>query len=105
MTTTPPATPVLTLTGTGPGSFTASWPAVPFASSYQLQRQLDTGVWVHDWEGSATSRQYARPHGIYRYQLRACNAVGCSAWTPTQTIVLSPPGGGQCPLPPCDIEP
>ena len=106
VTTTPPATPVLQLTLTSAGSqFTASWNSVAFASSYRLQEQLSNGTWVQAWEGTATSRTFSKAHGVYRYQLRACNAAGCSAWGATRTIVLEPPGGGGCPVHPCPIEP
>ncbi|WP_210412700.1 wall-associated protein [Luteimonas granuli] len=99
-----PTVPVLVLPATSPGSYTASWTSAPGATGYQLQERVLPGPWSTVYDGPATSRSFTKPYGIYRYQLRACNAAGCSAWT-AESIIVVEPGGGDCPVHPCDIEP
>lgn len=61
--------------------YTASWSASSTATRYEVQR-IQTGATVY----SGTALTYQLESGLdpydlqYSYQLRACNAAGCSAW-------------------------
>ena len=75
------------------GSFTISWGQVTTATSYTLQESVNNGAW--STVASPTAANYSRTgraNGSYKYQVRACNASGCSAWRASSTItVLMPP--------------
>lgn len=76
------------------GSFTISWAQVSTATSYRLQESVNNGAW--STIASPTAANYSRtgrPNGSYKYQVRACNASGCSAWraSSTLTVLLPPP--------------
>lgn len=61
--------------------YTASWSASSTATRYEVQR-IQTGATVY----SGTALTYQLESGLdpydlqYSYQVRACNAAGCSAW-------------------------
>lgn len=61
-------------------SYVLSWSAASTATRYEVQRTDGTGV----YSGTALSvtLEYGpSPYDMqYNYQLRACNAAGCSAW-------------------------
>lgn len=91
----PPAgVPTLTVPATGPnGSYPVSWTAVAAATKYQLQERLGTGSWstVHDAAGISKAIS-GKAAGSWGYQVRACNAGGCAAWSTVQTVnVVHPP--------------
>ncbi|WP_317930587.1 hypothetical protein [Halioxenophilus sp. WMMB6] len=75
------------------GSYTISWAAVSGATSYQLREQKDGGSWVLVHNGSAASKSLSgKTSGSYKYNVRACNAGGCSAdRTSGSFTVLLPP--------------
>lgn len=64
---------------------TVSWPAVAGASRYQMRRNGGSAATV--------SRPFVHAlpwGGTFRYEIRACNAGGCSAWSPATTVVAPP---------------
>lgn len=75
------------------GNFPLSWGSVATATSYQVQRSIDGGTFANVFSGAATGfSESALPNGTFRYQVRACNASGCSQYSPiATTIVLLPP--------------
>lgn len=76
------------------GSYSISWTSVATAASYTLQEQINGGAWSTVQSGSGTAwSAAAKSNGTYAYQVQACNAGGCSAWSATgTTVVLLPPG-------------
>ncbi|MBD8874360.1 hypothetical protein [Rhodanobacter sp. DHB23] len=75
------------------GSYSVSWSAVGTATSYTLQRSIDSGGWSTVQSSSATSwAASGQATGTYAYQVQACNASGCGPWSGTGTTnVLLPP--------------
>lgn len=93
----PPAgTPTLTVPPTGAnGAFSVSWTTVSGATGYQLQERQGTGAWATVQDDAATSRSITgKAAGDWSYQVRACNSVGCAAWSSPGTVtVVMPPTG------------
>jgi YD repeat-containing protein len=90
----PPATaPALSVPATSAtGSYTVSWGNVSTATSYTLQQSINGGGWSTVYSGSATSQAVnGEGNGTYAYQVRACNAGGCGAWSATATTVVTHP--------------
>ena len=88
----PPVTPSAI---TGPstdadGSFTVSWGSSSSATSYQLQRRVDSGGWASIQNASGTSRSESSiADGVWQYRVRACSAAGCSGWTGVKTVTVA----------------
>jgi YD repeat-containing protein len=86
------AGPIPTLTLTVPassstGSYTVSWNGVTSIVRYMLQERVNGGSWVTVQDGSATSKAISgKTNGDYGYQVRACNANRCGAWSATKTV-------------------
>ncbi len=76
------------------GSYTVSWNAASHATSYTLQRRINSGSWSTIQNTSARSRnESGLGNGTYSYRVRACNSAGCSAYSSTRTTtVLHKPG-------------
>ncbi len=76
------------------GSYTVSWNSASGASTYTLQRQLNSGAWTTIQNASAVSKaESGLGNGTYGYRVRACNSGGCSGYAATQTTtVLLVPG-------------
>ncbi|MEN5367431.1 RHS repeat protein [Stenotrophomonas sp. TWI273] len=80
-------------TNSGTGAYTVSWSTVAGSTRYEPQERLGDGAWTNisatTVESLAVSGKQTGSHG---YQVRACNAAGCSPWSNTvTTIVLLPP--------------
>jgi len=98
----PPTVPQYPLTLTSDSTnkvIGISWSAISTATSYQLQEVDPSGVDNVLAVGSATSTSVsATVSGTYRFNLKACNSGGCSAWSSWQsttiTIYTSTGGGG-----------
>ena len=74
------------------GAYTVSWSAVPSATRYTLQRRINSGSWSTLQDNGATSRaESGLSDASYGYRVRACNTVGCSAYSAVQTAVVSNP--------------
>ncbi|WP_199097675.1 RHS repeat protein [Dyella sp. ASV21] len=90
----PPATPSLSAPASNnTGSYTVSWSGVATAASYTLQEQVNGGSWATVQSNTATSwAPTGNANGSYAYQVQACNASGCSAWSAASIVtVLLPP--------------
>jgi len=73
------------------GNYTVSWGAVPLAASYTLQESSNGGAWTTISVGSATSVALSgRAGGSYVYQVQACASDGCSGWTTSATLGVTP---------------
>ncbi len=69
------------------GSFTVSWVAVPEATSYVVQQQLNGGTWVQVYSGSGTSvASSGLGNGTYGYRAQSCTAGTCTGWSATVTV-------------------
>ena len=99
-----PAAPTLT----GPAttqttrSYTVTWTSVATATSYQLQERTNGGAWSQVYNGAGTSMAFSgKSNNSYGYQVKACSAKGCGAysavrtitvdWDPCQTCLTTPP--------------
>lgn len=84
-------TPAVNVTG----EYTVSWGAVAAAARYTLR---ENGVARPDITSTRQSFSggRAKASGSYGYQVRACNVIGCSGYSATQTIqVVIPEAGGE----------
>jgi hypothetical protein len=88
-----PVTPVLTLDSySNNGSYTVSWNTVAYATSYELQEQVNAGAWAAVYTGSAQSWAASGKSGAnYGYRIRACQGTSCSGWSATSNIVVQLP--------------
>jgi len=75
---------------TSKGKYTISWSASSGATSYQLQESTDGSTYTVIWTGPGTSQLYtkAATQQMFYYQVRACNASGCSAWSARTSIYI-----------------
>ncbi|MGB3747880.1 MAG: RHS repeat protein [Rhodanobacter sp.] len=89
----PPAVPAsVTAPTTSSGSIAVSWAASATATSYTLQQRLGTGSWSSVYSGAATSStRTVTASGSYTYQVRACNASGCSAYKASGAVTVTIP--------------
>ncbi|MEQ8484835.1 MAG: hypothetical protein RIB46_10775 [Pseudomonadales bacterium] len=86
----PPAPPA---TISGPfqssGSYTISWSVSDTATRYELWESLFGGSFTKIYDGPNTSRSFnSKPAGEYRYKAKACNAGGCSDFSPTRLVTV-----------------
>jgi hypothetical protein len=69
-----------------------SWTTVAFATRYELQERLGTGSWATIQDGAGTTRAFSgKANGSWGYQVRACNALGCAAWSAVSTVDVAVP--------------
>jgi YD repeat-containing protein len=94
--TAPTSAPALTAPATNnTGSYSVSWTTVGTATSYELQEQVNGGVFGTIQNTSATSRSISgKASGNYGYRVRACNSSGCGSYSATQTVVVTLPPSG-----------
>lgn len=72
------------------GNFEVDWTAVPLAEAYELREQVgEDGAWneIADTP-ELTFDITGRAPGIYGYQVRACNPVGCADWNAPGTVTV-----------------
>ena len=76
------------------GSYSVSWEPVPNAARYFLQERIVGGTWSTLQDNGALSLGLSdKSNNTYEYQVRACNAVGCTAFSTIKTVdVAIPPG-------------
>jgi YD repeat-containing protein len=87
----PPAPANISAPGSSTGAVPLSWPAVPYATSYQVEHSQD-GNWVQVYAGGATSTTINEPAtGNWYYRVRACNGNGCSGYTTSAVVVVTVP--------------
>jgi hypothetical protein len=97
----PPGTPTISApASSNTGSYTVSWSAVGTATGYNFQEQVNGGAWTTTYSGPGTGMSVGgKGDGTYGYQVQACNAGGCSAWSATASVSVALP-----PLPPPNVE-
>jgi YD repeat-containing protein len=84
-----PPRPQTSLGGSGTKiTIKATWSAVAYATSYELQLKKGTGPFATVSGGTAMTWSSLEPAGSYQLQLRACNAVGCSAWSAIAGVTI-----------------
>ena len=88
-----PATPALTAPiSSDSGSFAVSWTSVSWATSYELQEQINGGAWAGVYTGTALSwGAIGRSGPSYGYRIRACRNTSCSGWSATATVGVQQP--------------
>jgi YD repeat-containing protein len=75
---------------TSKGKYTISWSASSTATRYELQESTNGSTYTVIWTGPETSKLYTRAatQQMFYYQVRACNASGCSAWSARTSIYI-----------------
>jgi YD repeat-containing protein len=69
-------------------NYTVTWGSVTTATSYQLEEKMG-GVWAQIYNGAGTSMAFSgKVNGNYSYQVKACNANGCGAYSTIRTITV-----------------
>lgn len=104
-TTVPTAPPVLSAPGSSAdGSYTVSWAAIADATSYRLEESANGGAWVEIQNAAAIGRAFSgKVNGSYGYRARACNAMGCGAYSAMAMVTVSlagPPASPSMTAPP-----
>jgi hypothetical protein len=74
---------------TGP-DYTVAWPApAGLVDHYDFGESVNGGATWSTTSVTATSKLFTnKPYGTYSYQVRACNASGCSAYTAPATVTV-----------------
>lgn len=71
-----------------------NWSASANATNYVLEESFNDGGWGVAWTGNTTSTTVTVPDGgNYRFQVAACAAGGCSAFTASGNIAVTLPPG------------
>lgn len=69
-------------------SYTLSWQSSPGAVRYVVE-ELVNGEWVAMYDGPNLSwTATEKPKGTYKYRLKVCTAVGCSAYSAETSVVV-----------------
>ncbi|MEN5118216.1 hypothetical protein ABE488_12930 [Luteimonas sp. TWI662] len=100
----PPTTPptISTPATNSTGSFAVSWGSVASAARYELQERLNGGSWTLAHNAAGTSKAFAdKAAGTYQYRVRACNAGGCTGYSPVGStqVAFAPTGAPSLSLP------
>jgi len=88
----PPASaPSLSLPATNnSGAYTVSWSAVPGATNYQAEQQVNGGAFsVIQGSGATSWSTSGQGNGTYGYRVIACNAGGCGPYSATANVVVA----------------
>ena len=84
-----PASATATVAG-NLASITVAWSSASTATNYVLQQRYNGGAWTQVLSANATTYTATNPaDGSYAYQVQACNANGCSAFTPSNTVSVA----------------
>jgi hypothetical protein len=96
--------PVITLPASDTtGSYTVSWTAVNYTTSYTLQEQQNGGVWTTVQATAATSFAVSgKANGNYGYRVQACTSGGCAPFSAVSTINEGVAGAAPSPIPGLD---
>jgi YD repeat-containing protein len=87
----PPTPASISAPATSTGAVPLSWPAVPYATSYQIDHSRD-GNWVQVYAGGATNPTINETvTGNWYYRVRACNANGCSGYATSGVVIVTVP--------------
>ncbi len=78
----------------GNGSYSVNWGATPNTTRYQLIERVGSGTWRTVQNNGSRSRGFSgRGNNVYRYRVRACNRIGCAAYSPVELVnVAHAPG-------------
>jgi len=88
----PPASaPGISVPGTNnTGAYTVSWSAVPGATNYQAEQQVNGGAFsVIQGSGATSWSTVGQGNGTYGYRVIACNAGGCGPYSATANVVVA----------------
>lgn len=84
-----PASATATVAG-NLASITVNWSSSATATSYVLQQKQNSGSWNQVLNSNVTSYTLSNPvDASYSYQVQACNANGCSAFTASNTVSVA----------------
>jgi YD repeat-containing protein len=84
-----PATATATVAG-DLSSLTVTWSSASTATSYVLQQKQNSNPWNQILNSNVTSYTLSNPvDASYSYQVQACNANGCSAFTASNTVSVA----------------
>ncbi|MCX2769621.1 fibronectin type III domain-containing protein [Pseudoalteromonas sp. B530] len=74
----------------GQNNLNISWSEVSNAESYIREVKIGDGNWVNPkvYEGTSVSFS-SLSKNRYQYRVKACNLVGCSAWTVSNSVSIS----------------
>ncbi len=73
------------------GSFTATWPGVPTATTYTLQESTDQLNWSSVSSGAALTASIAgKQGGTYFYRVQACTSSACGPFTSSIGVGVRP---------------
>lgn len=69
------------------GNYTISWSTSTGASRYELWESIFYGPFSKVHDGTAAFKSFSnKPNGEYEYKAKACNANGCSGYSPTKFV-------------------
>jgi hypothetical protein len=69
------------------GAYAVSWGGISGVDRYTLQERIGSRNWTTVQDTAATSRSFSgKGNSRYSYRVRSCAAVGCSAYTASQTV-------------------
>jgi YD repeat-containing protein len=69
------------------GNYSISWASSTGATRYELWESINNGAFSKVHDGTATSKSFTnKPNGEYQYKAKACNATGCSGYSPTKLV-------------------
>jgi YD repeat-containing protein len=71
------------------GNYSISWAASTGATRYELWQSANSGPFTKVHDGTARSKSFTNvPNGEYLYRAKACNAVGCSPYSPSKFVMV-----------------
>lgn len=102
----PPASISVPSTNTG-GTYTVSWSTSSGATSYVLQQESNImPSWEQVYSGASTSTSVSVGSLEFRYQVQACNASGCSAFSsPSSWVTVVPAASASISVPSSSYSP
>lgn len=69
------------------GNYSISWASSTGATRYELWESIYGSAYAKVYDGPGTSRSFTnKPNGEYEYRAKACNAAGCSGYSPTKLV-------------------
>ncbi len=69
------------------GNYSISWSSSTGATRYELWESVFGGAFSKVYDGTATFKSFSnKPNGEYEYGAKACNAAGCSGYSPIKFV-------------------
>jgi YD repeat-containing protein len=87
----PPAAPasIFGPAGQTTGNYSISWSSSTGATRYELWESFFGSAFSKVYDGTNTVKSFSnKPDGEYRYKAKACNAAGCSGYSPTKLVLV-----------------